>query len=129
MPKAFDFSSAPFDRLRPQEVERVAHAVDVVFLRQSDTVLRAGDLPDWLYVVIKGVIEERHGTEIVQLHGLSAHADQGELLRWVAALPGPPERIFLNHGEDPPRKALAAALAEAGWARPALPLPEDTVPW
>ena len=69
MPKAFDFSSPPFDRLRPQEVERVAHAVDVVFLRQGDIVLRAGDLPDWLYVVIKGTVEERHGAEIVQLHG------------------------------------------------------------
>lgn len=67
--------------------------------------------------------------EIVQLHGLSAHADQGELLRWVGALPGPPTRIFLNHGEDPPRKALAAALAEGGWARPVLPLPEESAPW
>jgi CBS domain-containing protein len=69
VPKAFDFSSAPFDRLRPQEVERVAQAVDVVFLRQGDTVLRTGDLPDWLYILIKGAIEERHGAEIVQLHG------------------------------------------------------------
>jgi len=67
--------------------------------------------------------------EIVQLQGLSAHADQAELLRWVAALPGPPPRIFLNHGEDPPRKALAAALADAGSVRPELPLGEDRVPW
>lgn len=67
--------------------------------------------------------------EIVQLHGLSAHADQSELLRWVAALPGPPNRIYLNHGEDPPRKALAAALADAGSVRPELPLAEDRVPW
>ncbi len=80
MPKAFDFSSAPFDRLRPQEVERVAHAVDVVFLRQGDTVLHAGDLPDWLYVVIKGVIEERHGAEIVQLHGTGDSFDSEILL-------------------------------------------------
>lgn len=67
--------------------------------------------------------------EIVQLHGLSAHADQSELLRWMAALPGPPNRIYLNHGEDPPRKALAAALADAGSVRPELPLAEDRVPW
>jgi metallo-beta-lactamase family protein len=67
--------------------------------------------------------------EIVQLHGLSAHADQAELLRWVAALPGPPARIFLNHGEDAPRKALAAALLAAGSARPQTPLAEERVPW
>ena len=69
MPKAFDFSSPPFDRLRPQEVARVERNVDVVFLRQGETVLRAGDLPDWLFVVIKGTVEERHAGEIVQLHG------------------------------------------------------------
>ena len=33
MPKAFDFSSPPFDRLRPMEVERVNRVVDVVFFR------------------------------------------------------------------------------------------------
>ena len=33
MPKAFDFSSPPFDRLRPMEVERINHVVDVVFFR------------------------------------------------------------------------------------------------
>ena len=63
------------------------------------------------------------------LHGLSAHADQGELLRWCQALPAPPHRVFLNHGEDAPRKALAAAIAALGWPRPELPLSGQTVPW
>jgi metallo-beta-lactamase family protein len=68
-----------------------------------------------------------------QLHGLSAHADHSELLRWCQALPGVPARIFLNHGEDPPRKALSTAIAEmgtgAGWPRPHLPKTGETVPW
>jgi metallo-beta-lactamase family protein len=67
--------------------------------------------------------------EIVRLDGLSAHADSDELVRWCRALPAPPTRVFLNHGEDAPRKALAAALAEAGWPRPALPLAGDIVEW
>jgi metallo-beta-lactamase family protein len=67
---------------------------------------------------------------IHQLHGLSAHADQAELLRWCRDLPAPPARIFLNHGEDPPRKELAAQLvSELGWPRPALPLTGDSFPW
>lgn len=66
---------------------------------------------------------------IVQFQGLSAHADRGELLRWCGALPAPPRRIFLNHGEDPARKALAAALTELGWPRPQLPLSGATVEW
>ncbi|HWM94247.1 MAG TPA: MBL fold metallo-hydrolase [Thermoanaerobaculia bacterium] len=64
-----------------------------------------------------------------QLYGLSAHADRNELLRWCQALPAVPERIFLNHGEDPARKALSVAIAEAGLPRPKLPLTGETVPW
>ena len=30
MPKAFDFSGPPFDRLRPPEVDRVNQVVDIV---------------------------------------------------------------------------------------------------
>ncbi len=68
--------------------------------------------------------------EISSLHGLSAHADQDELLRWCRALPGAPKRTFLNHGEDPARKVLAAALVEeADWNRPHLPWNRETVPW
>ena len=67
---------------------------------------------------------------IHQLQSLSAHADRDELLRWCRALPAPPRRIFLNHGEDPARKALAAAIAgEPGWPRPVLPLTGDSFPW
>ena len=68
--------------------------------------------------------------QIHQLQSLSAHADRDELLRWCRALPAPPQRIFLNHGEDPARKALAAAVAEElGWPRPQLPLTGESVPW
>jgi CBS domain-containing protein len=68
MPKAFDFSSPPFDRLRPMEVERVDHVVDVVFFRTGQTILTAGTLPDHFYIVIKGLVEERAGAEVVAVH-------------------------------------------------------------
>jgi metallo-beta-lactamase family protein len=67
--------------------------------------------------------------EIKLVSTLSAHADRGELVRWVQALPAPPQRIFLNHGEDAARKALGAALVEAGLPRPVAPVAGDTVPW
>lgn len=71
--------------------------------------------------------------QIRYLRSLSAHADRDELLRWCRELPAPPERVFLNHGEDPARKALAAALEDelggSGWPRPALPMPGDSAPW
>ena len=68
MPKVFDFSSPPFDRLRPMEVERVNQVVDVVFFRNGHKVIGAGTLPDHFYVLIKGLIEERAGDEVVTVH-------------------------------------------------------------
>jgi len=77
-------------------------------------------------------IHGRHipiGAQIHQIHGLSAHGDRADLVRWCRALPGPPARLFLNHGEDPARKALAAELAGLGLPRPALPLTGEQHPW
>lgn len=67
--------------------------------------------------------------EIRQIHGLSAHGDCDELLRWCRSLPAKPTRLYLNHGEDTARKALACALEEEGWPRAELPLAGDTTPW
>ena len=67
--------------------------------------------------------------EIRYLRALSAHADRDELVRWCRALPDRPERIFLNHGEDPARKALKATLVEEGFPQPVLPRSGLTVPW
>ena len=67
--------------------------------------------------------------EIVQMQGLSAHGDSNDLIRWCQAQPGAPRRVFLNHGEDPARKALASAIAELGWPRPELPLAGTQADW
>lgn len=44
------------------------------------------------------------------LSGLSAHADRGELVRWVRAIPDV-RAVALHHGEPEAQKALAEALA------------------
>ena len=68
--------------------------------------------------------------EVRRLEMLSAHADRDELLRWARALPAPPRRVFLNHGEDAPRAALARALqTELGWPLAELPAHGQRVPF
>ncbi len=37
--------------------------------------------------------------EVVQIEGLSAHADQAGLVGWLKALERPPQRVFIVHGE------------------------------
>jgi metallo-beta-lactamase family protein len=47
---------------------------------------------------------------------MSAHADSGEILRWLGDFERPPKRTFLVHGEPAPMEALAAAVREKlGW--------------
>lgn len=84
MPKAFDFTSPPFDRLRPMEVERVNHAVDIVFFRQGHTIIAPNTMPDHFYVVIKGLVEERDGEELVTVHESGDGFDSGILVHQIA---------------------------------------------
>ncbi|MFN8584751.1 MAG: MBL fold metallo-hydrolase [Dehalococcoidia bacterium] len=47
---------------------------------------------------------------IASIDGFSAHADRGELLRWVQSAPAPAPRVFVVHGEDEASGAFAATL-------------------
>lgn len=51
--------------------------------------------------------------QVKLLDGFSAHADQGEILRWLGTFPKAPKMTYVVHGE----KAGATALAEAIRAR------------
>lgn len=59
--------------------------------------------------------------KIVKMGGFSGHADQRELLAWMGAVEGPPQQVFITHGE------LDAARTLAGLVRDELGLPA-TVP-
>jgi metallo-beta-lactamase family protein len=56
------------------------------------------------------------GASIARLDSMSAHADRSELLRWLRALPSPPGRLCLVHGELDAMTALQSTIAEQlGW--------------
>lgn len=67
-------------------------------------------------VKIFGVVRDRHA-DVINLGGLSAHADQRALVDYAAAVRhrGPLRRVILVHGEDAARAALATALKEEGF--------------
>ncbi|MDX2169200.1 MAG: MBL fold metallo-hydrolase [Deltaproteobacteria bacterium] len=50
--------------------------------------------------------------EVVSVPAFSVHADQGELVDWVAAAPRPPEMIYVVHGEPQAANALRAAIEQ-----------------
>lgn len=54
---------------------------------------------------------------IYTIGGLSAHADQADLIHWLSQFHKMPEKIFVVHGESSNASALAAAIKQQlGWA-------------
>jgi metallo-beta-lactamase family protein len=66
--------------------------------------------------------------EIVEMGQFSAHAGKSELFRWLAALPSPPRRTYLTHGEPAAAQALQAAISEKLQWKAAVARYLDTVP-
>lgn len=54
---------------------------------------------------------------VEKLNALSAHADQGEMMRWLGGFKSAPKKTFIVHGEPPAQAALQAKItAELGWS-------------
>ena len=57
-----------------------------------------------------------HGRDVpvngrfLNIHGLSGHADQSELLRWIRTASKLPKWVFVTHGEPDSARALASLL-------------------
>ncbi|GAB3823945.1 MBL fold metallo-hydrolase RNA specificity domain-containing protein [Hymenobacter jeollabukensis] len=59
---------------------------------------------------------------VAELDGFSAHADRGELLRWLHGFQQAPKRTFVVHGEPAAAASLAQTLRlERGWANVTVP--------
>jgi metallo-beta-lactamase family protein len=53
---------------------------------------------------------------IERIDSMSAHADQGEILRWLGGFRRPPGRTFIVHGEPAAQDVLRARIEQAlGW--------------
>jgi metallo-beta-lactamase family protein len=55
--------------------------------------------------------------------GLSAHADQSGLIRWLKGFKKAPQKVFVTHGEEKSSSALAAAIQrELHWTNVTVPV-------
>jgi metallo-beta-lactamase family protein len=53
---------------------------------------------------------------ITQIHGFSAHADRGELLRWASGIKEAPRHVFITHGEPEASESFSEYLGgRTGW--------------
>lgn len=59
MPDSFNFASPPFDQLRAHEREALKQALSVGYYAPGEVLLEAGSSVPGLFVLLKGVVEER----------------------------------------------------------------------
>jgi metallo-beta-lactamase family protein len=104
---------------------RVLHHLAAALPDQRNTVLFVGYQAAGTRgrSLVDGVPEVRiHGREIpvrariARVDSMSAHADRGEILRWLGTLPSAPSRLCLVHGEPQPMDALRQMIVQQlGW--------------
>ncbi|MBP2295637.1 putative nucleotidyltransferase substrate binding domain-containing protein [Azospirillum rugosum] len=68
-PGAFDFAVPPFDRLTPAEQASLAASLDLGLYAKDSVILKSGERADCLYVVMRGLVQERRGGEVAAVHG------------------------------------------------------------
>jgi metallo-beta-lactamase family protein len=64
---------------------------------------------------------------VVRLDGMSAHADQSEIVRWLTGFTSPPKTTYLVHGEIASMEALKTAIGAALVWRVEIPQMNETV--
>ena len=64
---------------------------------------------------------------VEKIDSMSAHADAGEIIRWLKGFKQPPKTTYLVHGEPSAQQALASRIgSELGWATH-IPAHQETV--
>lgn len=63
---------------------------------------------------------------IHSINGFSAHADQGDMLRWCSSMKTP-DRVFLIHGEKRSMEAFRTKLATSGWKDVHIPVLHESL--
>ena len=104
---------------------RVLHHLAAALPDPRNTVLFAGYQAEGTRgrQLIEGEKEVRiHGraipvrARIEKVNSMSAHADRSEIVRWLRAMPAPPARLCLVHGEPAPMDSLKAYVHDhLGW--------------
>jgi metallo-beta-lactamase family protein len=99
----------------------------VLFVGYQAAGTRGRNLVDGVREVkIHGAMVPVHA-RIAKIDSMSAHAGQGEILRWLGNFTRTPETTFLVHGEPEPMAALKAAIEERFQWHVELPRYQDQV--
>ncbi len=103
---------------------RILHHLYHRLPNKNDTILFVGyqaegtrgrDILDGAPAVRIFGIEVPIKCTVSEIHGLSAHADQEELMNWVAHFQSSPKMTFITHGEMASATTLENKIKTKGW--------------
>ena len=80
MPEALSFTTPPFDRLSDAERDQVRAASDLAAWPKGTTILRGDEAAEHLHVVLKGLVHEVDGAEVLTSYGAGESFDAKALL-------------------------------------------------
>lgn len=60
----------PFDNLSRQQLEEIAHNLDIVYFKKNEIIQQNGTQPEKLYFVIKGLVQEKED-EVISLYSIN----------------------------------------------------------
>lgn len=122
--KMINFSSKPLVIISASgmcEAGRIRHHLKHNLWRADSTILFVGyQVPGTLgHALLNGAKEVKLFGESIQVHaeilnlpGISGHADETKLTEWAAAFKNPPKRVFIVHGDDTVCDTFASHLKE-----------------
>lgn len=65
--KSFVRSIKPFDSLSHKELEEVCSHLDIIYFKEDITILSPDKNPEFLYFIIKGVVQEKNEDELISV--------------------------------------------------------------
>jgi metallo-beta-lactamase family protein len=104
---------------------RVIHHLEAALPSERNTVLFVGfqaagtrgrALVDGAKVIKMKGHDVPVAARVERVDSMSAHADAGEIMRWLSGFTRPPETTYLVHGETTPLETLRSRIqSELGW--------------
>lgn len=65
--KRFVGAITPFNRLDDKSLEKLCQSLDISYFKKDETILKSGENPEYLYFMIKGVVQEIQQEEIISV--------------------------------------------------------------
>ncbi|PIF04392.1 MAG: cyclic nucleotide-binding protein [Arcobacter sp.] len=79
--KSFVSSIKPFDYLESKELEEVCSHLDIVYFKNDTEILTPHKQAEFLYFIIKGVVQEKNEDEVISVYAQNEFFDPFTLIR------------------------------------------------